>query len=80
MDWGALITPAYLTVLFGIVGWLLKGKLDRIERRMDCFEKSQHACQISNAKDFATWEAHGKLDGRVDDHERRISTLEGARG
>jgi len=50
--------------------------LKRVERRMDCFEQSQHACQLANAKGFATWEAHRKLDDKVDAHEGRISRLE----
>jgi hypothetical protein len=48
-----------------------------IKRRMDCFETSQHACQLANAKDFATKTELGKTWDRIDDHESRISRIEG---
>lgn len=48
-----------------------------INSRMDCIEKSQHACQLENAKEFATKEEIGKLWVRSDNHESRISRIEG---
>lgn len=55
----------------------LKEEMATIKRRMDCFETSQHACQLANAKDFATKYELGKTWDRIDDHESRISRIEG---
>lgn len=55
----------------------LTEEMATIKRRMDCFETSQHACQLANAKDYATKEDVGKAWGRIDDHESRISRMEG---
>lgn len=52
-------------------------KLDKMSRRMDCFEQSQHACQLSNLKDFASKEELASLESKVDRHESRISRIEG---
>ena len=52
-------------------------KLDKMSRRMDCFEQSQHACQLSNVKDFATKTDLAGLEGKVERHESRISRIEG---
>lgn len=48
-----------------------------INSRMDCIEKSQHACQLENSKEFATKDEIGKLWVRSDNHESRISRIEG---
>jgi hypothetical protein len=60
----------------GLVLAVLKGWLARIERRMDCFEKAQHACQLANAKEFATWEEHNKLTDKVGGIDTRVTRLE----
>lgn len=52
-------------------------KLDKLSRRMDCFEQSQHACQLSNLKDFASKEELSSLEQKVERHESRISRMEG---
>ena len=49
---------------------------ERISRRMDCFESSQHACQLDNAKVFAAKVDVCEMDKKLDDHETRITRLE----
>lgn len=56
---------------------LLLEETRAIKKRMDCFETSQHACQLANAKDFSTKEELRDVEQRVDNHESRISRLEG---
>ena len=59
-----------------------KGIIDRIDkmaRRMDRFEQSQHADQIANVKDFATKTDLAYLEGKVERHESRISRIEGGK-
>lgn len=55
----------------------IKADTKLINSRMDCIEKSQHACQLENAKEFATKAEVGKAWERLDDHESRISRMEG---
>ena len=52
-------------------------RIDKMARRMDCFEQSQHACQIANVKDFATKTDLADLENKVERHESRISRIEG---
>ena len=52
-------------------------RIDKMARRMDCFEQSQHACQLSNVKDFATKTDLADLEIKVERHESRISRIEG---
>lgn len=54
-------------------------KLATMSRRMDCFESSQHACQLDNAKYFATKGELHDVETDVAEHERRISRLEGSK-
>jgi len=56
---------------------LLLEETRAIKKRMDCFETSQHACQLDNAKYFATKSEMGESWKRIDNHESRISRLEG---
>lgn len=56
---------------------LLLEETRAIKKRMDCFESSQHACQLDNAKYFATKSEMGESWKRIDNHESRISRLEG---
>lgn len=74
-----LLTPAMIFVCFGLTVWILKADLAAIRKRMDCFESSQHACQLSNAKEFSTWEQHNKLADKVDGIDERLTRVE-ARG
>lgn len=53
--------------------------MDKISRRMDCFETSQHACQLDNAKFFATKAELHDVEGTLTNHESRISRLEGGK-
>lgn len=55
----------------------IKSETTKMAKRLDCFEKAQHACQLDNAKEFATKEEIGKLWVRSDNHESRISRIEG---
>lgn len=52
-------------------------RIDKMARRMDCFEQSQHACQLANLKDFASKEELSALESKVERHESRISRMEG---
>ena len=55
----------------------IKADTKKISSRIDCIEKSQHACQLDNAKEFATKTELGALWTRSDNHESRISRVEG---
>lgn len=55
----------------------LSEEMASIKKRMDCFETSQHACQLANAKDYATKIEISESWKRIDNHESRISRLEG---
>ena len=55
----------------------IKADTKLINSRMDCIEKSQHACQLENAREFATKKELGALWTRSDNHESRISRIEG---
>jgi hypothetical protein len=52
-------------------------KLDKVYSRMDCFEASQHACQLANAKDFATKEELGKVWEHTDRNSSDIARIQG---
>jgi hypothetical protein len=73
-EWLQVLSPI---VGAGLVLAVIKGWLGRIERRMDCFEKAQHACQLANAKEFATWVEHNKLSDHVYGLDTRVTKLEG---
>lgn len=72
----APMTGAVLVALYYVQKAIL-AKLDKVDRRMDCFESSQHACQLDNAKYYATKSEMGESWKRIDNHESRISRLEG---
>jgi len=76
MDLTVLLVPAYLTLLIGFVGWLVKGRLDRIEHGMDEIKDAEAACRLGNAERYATWDAHNKVAETVARHGERISRLE----
>ena len=57
----------------------VKTDVSAMKSRMDCFESSQHACQLENAKSFATKEEVDDVYAKIDDHERRISRIEGSK-
>jgi len=71
--------PQTALILFGLYLAVkrLSEEMTAIKRRMDCFETSQHACQLDNAKYFATKAEIGELWKRNDNHESRISRIEG---
>ena len=75
-----ILRTAPTTGLILVMLWYGQDKilkqLDRVSRRMDCFEQSQHACQLDNAKYFATKADLCEMDKKVDDHETRITRLE----
>ena len=67
-------------VIIGFLQWSfarLRDDVSAIKGRMDCFEKSQHICQLDIAKNYATKDEFGDLEDRVNKHESRISRLEG---
>ena len=77
--WKQLPNTALIIVA---IGWGIKAVLDRLaqmSRRMDCFESTQHACQLDNAKYFATKAELYEVETDVAEHERRISRLEGSK-
>lgn len=71
--------PQTALILFGLylAVRLLLEETRAIKKRMDCFESSQHACQLDNAKYFATKSEMDESWKRIDNHESRISRLEG---
>ena len=73
---GAVCGPAFIALLLKLFFGAQNRRLSRIEARMDCFEQAQHACQLSNAREYATKEDTSKIWDRVDQHETRISRLE----
>lgn len=50
--------------------------VETIVKRMDCFEHSQHACQLQNAREYATWEQHNLLSDKVDRMDTRLTRVE----
>lgn len=64
-----------LALGFGIKAIL--NEVATVRRRMDCFETSQHACQLENAKCFATKDELHEVERGLAGHESRISRLEG---
>ena len=52
-------------------------KLNKIERRMDCFESSQHTCQLENLQRFAMKEDLHEIERDVDGLKTRVTRLEG---
>ena len=55
----------------------IKDHLEKMSKRMDCFERSQHLCQLDIAKDYATKTELRREADRLDQHEGRIARLEG---
>ena len=76
-----ILKSAPTTGLIIIVLWYgqrgIIEKLDKMSRRMDCFETSQHACQLDIAKSYATKTELHDVESDVANHESRISRLEG---
>lgn len=76
-----ILKSAPTTGLILIVLWYgqrgIIEKLDKMSRRMDCFETSQHACQLDIAKSYATKAELHDVESDVANHESRISRLEG---
>ena len=86
--WAYLKEQGPATAVIIIVIWMMlrelksgqaeiKAEMAKTSKRLDCFEKLQYACQLDNAKEFATKEEVGKLWVRSDNHESRISRIEG---
>jgi hypothetical protein len=72
-EWLQLLAPFGSA---GLVLAVLRWWLNRLESRIDCFEKAQHACQLTNAKEYATRKDHGKLCDKVDGIDTRVTILE----
>ena len=75
-----ILRTAPTTGIILVVLWYGQDKIlkqtERISRRMDCFESSQHACQLDNAKFFSTKVDVDKMGQKLDEHETRITRLE----
>ena len=72
--------PPQTAVIIGVLWYglrQLKEDVAAIKGRMDCFEKSQHACQLDIAKSYATKPELHDVESDVANHESRISRLEG---
>jgi hypothetical protein len=78
-----LVEQAPQTALLAYIFWYglrqLKDDVGAIKARMDCFEKSQHACQLENAKDFATKVELHDVEARVNNIDSRVSRIEGGK-
>ena len=48
-----------------------------VNSRMECFEKAEHACQLENAKTFATKEEIGKVWEHTDRNSADIARIKG---
>ena len=75
-----ILSSAPTTGIILVVLWYGQDKIlkqtERISRRMDCFESSQHSCQLENAKFFVTKVDVDKMGKKLDEHETRITRLE----
>lgn len=80
---GKLAEQAPQTAIILVALWhglkQLKEDVTAIKSRMDCFEKSQHACQLDNAKEFATKHELGDVETRVNQLDSRVSRIEGGK-
>ncbi|PKN07948.1 MAG: hypothetical protein CVU73_11160 [Deltaproteobacteria bacterium HGW-Deltaproteobacteria-8] len=54
--------------------------LGKMDSRMDCFESAQHACQLDNAKSFATKEDVAHIWVSVDENSKDIAQIKGVLG
>jgi len=72
-----IIKSAPSTGLIIVMLWYgmkeISTKMDKISRRMDCFETSQHACQLDVAKAYATKADLHCVEDKLD---KRITRLE----
>lgn len=75
-----ILRTAPTTGLVLVVLWYGQSKildaLSKVSRRMDCFEQSQHICQLDIAKNYATKGDLCDVEQKVSDHDRRITRLE----
>lgn len=60
-----------------VIVWFIKREFTSLKSRIDCFEKAQHACQISNAREFATKDDLSRVWERVDEHAEDIARIKG---
>lgn len=67
----------------GLVLWFMKREfsrqaesIDRIDDRMEMYEKNAHACQIDNLKTYVTKTEFCELEKTVIGHDRRLITIE----
>ncbi|MBI9080846.1 MAG: hypothetical protein JEY79_14045 [Pseudodesulfovibrio sp.] len=68
---------AVIFLCFGLTVFLIKRDLGQIMKRMDCFESSQHACQLENAKEYATRDQLQRVDEKCDRNAEDIARLQG---
>lgn len=79
-----LATVASPLLSGGLLVWLIQRgfnkqdeSLSGIKKRMDCFESSQHACQLENAKSFATKADLGLVWISLDEAKEDIAEIKG---
>lgn len=71
-----LIGSALVLIFLRLWTSELRDAVKKVASRMDCFEQSQHACQLENAKVFTTKLEHQALDTKVDEIDTRVTRLE----
>lgn len=64
-------------LMCGVIVWFIKREFTSLKARIDCFEKAQHACQISNIKEFATKADLAQVWEHVDKNTQDIATIKG---
>lgn len=80
MDTIAAVSLAANPLLIGVLAYMLRRWIERLERIVEAFGKSQQECQISLAKVYRT-KVDAEDDSRrqwtkIDNHGERIAVLE----
>lgn len=81
---GVWLTFSATVVGPGAILWFMRREFNKqdaaisaIKARMDCFETSQHTCQLENARSFATKEELRDVTDRVEKHSSDIAEIKG---
>lgn len=76
MDIAVLATPVAVFLAFGLTAWLIHRRFDRYEARLDKFEETHRACQLSLAREYVTRAEVNELWQRTGEHAERLARLE----
>jgi len=76
----ALLSMALNPILLGVLGYMLKRWIERLEDLLTEYRKSQAECQLSLAKSYRT-KAEAETDSarqweKIDSHGERITRVE----